>query len=277
MASSYAPSFHLFPQLPYEIRLAIIEEFIRSLKANHRPPSALLLGYGTADRRPSSLAEYATIDREWNSAVEKRTFCSLSVRVTQTDGHSSLDDLERICVGDRTNLVSEIDLQIQLNNPISHHVKAAADTSTSPSNEGGMTENDDGTDPMPTIKRAERVATAAFGRLFQILRAWSRDQEPLSFTYNIHIQVPRRSHWLTGTHLRIDSSSFPEVACVGSFRMSDDFNYGIQPESSFRLLTKLPNVKRAEVTFDNDLQSPDTIQCIRGELLPLPSCPATQH
>lgn len=276
MASSYAPSFHLFPRLPYEIRLAIIEEFLRSLgriKDDYRRPRALLLDYGTADRRLSSLAEYARIDRQWKSVVEKRTFRSLSLRVAETDGHSSLDDFERICVGDRTNLISEIYVQIELDNPIRHRTNSSTDTATLPSNEGDMTENGDGTNP--SIKRAERVATAAFGHLFRILHSWSRDQEPLSFTYSLHCEGLRKNCRPTGTHLEIDSSSFPEVACIGSFT-KDDFDYGIQPKSSFRLLTKFPNVQRADVTFGDDLQSLDIIEGIQGELLPFSSCLATQ-
>lgn len=267
MASSDAPSFHLFPRLPNEIRLAIIEEFIRSLKANHRPPSALLLGYGTANRRLSSLSEYATIDRQWNSVVEKRTFRTLSVRAAETDGHSSLDDLERICVGGRTNLISEIHLQIELDNPINHRANSSTETSTFPRDEDDMDENDDGTNL--SIKQAERAATAAFGQLFRILHGWSRDQEPLSFIYNLQYEGTEKNCPPTGAHLKIDSSSFPEVACIGSFT-KDAFDYGIHPGSSFRLLTKLPNVQRAEVTFGDDPQSllVDTIEGVQGELLP---------
>ncbi|KKY31377.1 hypothetical protein UCDDA912_g08670 [Diaporthe ampelina] len=113
-----------------------------------------------------------------------------------------------------------------------------------------------------STQHAERVATAAFGQLFRILKNWSRDSEPLSFTYDFFCQGLRKSRPLIGTHLRIDSSSFPEVACIGSLKMSEGHDWGIHPESTFQLLTRLPNAKQATMTFEDELESAEIIQSV---------------
>lgn len=224
------PSFNGYSRLPYEIRRAIIEESVK----------------GYCPR----LAEYATVDKEWQSVVEKRTFCSLSLRADDTDQPTDFDDLEQICVPDRINTIKEIRLVIVLNN-------------ISPwSNEKY---DDDEVDVL--YYHACDVAESAFGRLFKILQGWSRERELLSFTYELQCQGPKKGHLYVGEHLVIESAGFPEVACIGSLRVPE-FKWGIEPGSAFQLLKKLPNAKEATITcsVDDDFGQPAVLQ---GEPPPL--------
>lgn len=274
MASSVAhpPSFHLFPRLPYELRLAIIEEFLQ--EAGHTKPRRksgppfLDNGIITTFRRrwvPHGipLAAYATIDKQWKSMIEKRTFYSLSLNVAGTDDSNVLDDLERICVGDRIDEISVIELSIFVDNVGCRYSGSSTKIPNAATGQASRADSDDDIDP--SIVHAERVATAALGHFFRIVAGWGPTREPLLFSCNFFSQGPRRSRPAITTHLRIDSSNFPEVLCIGAFYMPEGFSWGTKPESAFQLLTRLPNAKRCGITLDDDLASPDTIKTIQGE------------
>lgn len=133
-------SFHPFPRLPYELRLDIIEEWIRS-RGDHcwTPGDMIIVGPCSTWRQPTRLrnpfAEYATIDKQWKFAVEKHTFRSLTFVIPEFgkntslddsesfyrsdvyeafDNPDTLDDFERICIEERVNAVLEIQLSINI-------------------------------------------------------------------------------------------------------------------------------------------------------------------
>lgn len=262
-------SFHPYPRLPYELRQAIIEECLGELgktKSYLRNSGILFFDGGIREfrKRCPRLAKYATIDRQWKSAVEKRTFRSLSLRVGDFNDPNVFGNLERICVEDRIEAVSKIHLSIPLDNPDNRLTESSTAVTNVTTGPGSRSDADAESDA--SIVHAERVATEAFGRFFRVLKSWSREREPLSFTCELLCQGPRKRRLPIGTHLRIDSSSFPEVSCIGSFEILDNEKWGIQPASSFRMLRRLPNATHATLTFDDDLESPDLIESIQGEL-----------
>lgn len=272
MASSVGvtPLFHLFPRLPCEIRLAIIEEFLDDITDTKSHPTcmdSLFIPFSFGNSRPRNrgprLGEHAVINKQWRSMVEKRTLRSLSLVVGDSDDSTVLDDLERICVEDRIEKVSKIHLSIVLDNFGSQHAESSTEV-TNVATSQGITADADVEHDL-SIVHAERVATAAFGSFFGILQSWSRKKQLLPVTFEFLCQGPRRLRPLTGTPLRIDSSSFPEVACIDSLLMPDETDCGIQPASMFQLLAKLPNVTDATMRFEDDLESPDLVQCIQGE------------
>lgn len=272
MASSvrFVPVFHQFRRLPYEIRLAIINEFLHDIgdaKSHSTSSDSLFVPFRSGNSKPRRgwprLGEYAVIDKQWRSMVEKRTFRSLSLLVGDNDNPNVLDDLERICVEDRVNAISNIHLSIFLDRPGIQHTKSSTDMTNITAGQDIMVDNDEDTD-VP-IDPAEHIVTAAFRSFFQVLKGWSHKRRQLSVTFKFLCQGPRISRPLVGTHLKIDSSSFPEVACIDSMQMPDEFDWGIQPASMFQLLTKLPNVTATTMTFEDDLESPDPVQCIQGE------------
>lgn len=272
MASSVGatPLFHKFTRLPCEIRLAIIEEFLHDIGDTKSHPTSthslfipFLSGNSRPRKRRNRLGEYAVINRQWRSMVEKRTFRSLSLVVGDSDDSNVLDDLERICGEDRIEKVSKIHLSIVLDNFGSQHAEPSTEV-TNVATSQGITADADVEHDL-SIVHAERVATAAFGSFFGILQSWSRKKQPLPVTFEFLCQGPRRLRPLTGTHLRIDSSSFPEVACIDSLLMPDKSDWGIQPASMFQLLAKLPNVTDATMKFEDDLESSDIVQCIQGK------------
>lgn len=270
MASSVAltPSFHPFPRLPYEIRLAIVEEYLqgeghtKSSLTQSSPPVLDDRIIPTFRQRRSPLAEYATIDKQWRSVIEKHTFHTLSLNVAGIDDPNVLDDFERICVGDRINKVSEIELSIIVDNFGCRYVGSLAEITNAATDQGSRADADDDTER--SIVHAERVATAALGNFFRIVANWNRTQEPLTFRCKFFCQGTKMRRPLIGTRLSIDSSSFPEVLCIGSLDVPDGFYWGIQPESTFQMLTRLPNVKRSGMTFDDDLASSDIIKTVQS-------------
>ncbi|KAG6356404.1 hypothetical protein INS49_015792 [Diaporthe citri] len=274
MASSVAltPSFHPFPRLPYELRLAIIEEYLqgigytKSSLRNWRPTvleDGIITAFQTYGPPEEPLARYATIDKQWKSVVEKHTFHTLALNVAGIDDPNVLDDLERICVGDRIDEISEIELSIVVDNIGSQYSGSSTDLMNAATDQGSEADTDDDTEP--SIVHAERVATAAIGHFFRIVAGWTRGQESLILRFKFFCQGPRRSRPLNVTRLAIDSSSFPEVLCIGSLYMPEEGSYWIiKPESTFQLLTRLPNVKRSSMKFhDDDLASPDIIKIVQ--------------
>lgn len=261
------PSFHPFPRLPYELRLDIIEKCLgcpKNTKEYEKIHDRLPYGRVFYVRgRRNRLVDLATVDMEWKSVVEKCTFRALSLRIADINNPHDLDDLERICVEDRINAVSSIHLSIYLDNRSSRHTDSSNGTMSLSNNEASNADIENAINQ--STQHAERVATAAFGQLFRILKNWSRDSQPLSFTYDFFCQGLRKSRPLIGTHLRIDSSSFPEVACIGSLKMSEGHDWGIHPESTFQLLTRLPNAKQATMTFEDELESAEIIQSVEGQ------------
>lgn len=261
-----APSFHPFPRLPYELRLDIIEECLecrRNTKQYYIDPRSYgSFSYVRGHR--SRFADIATVDREWKSVVEKGTFRSLSLRFDNYFSPDELDDFQRICVGDRIDLLSSIHLSICLDSPISRHT-ASSNVDIGYTTSQGSDADIDAEIAIST-SHAERVANAAFGQLFGILKNWSRDSEPLSFTFELVDRGIEKRPMPIGTHLRINSSSFPKVACIGSFDASEYPEQGIHPESTFQLLTRLPNAKHATITFEDRNGSPDFADTIQGEL-----------
>lgn len=282
-----APSFHQYSLLSNELKLLIIEQFLLDhldapsfpLPRRHRDP---LTEY-VLSRKP--LAKYVTVDILWNYVVEKITFQHLSLRVADIETANTianaddLDRLERICVEDRINFVSEIHITIFLDDIRSQHTESSTDTTIAIGDQGNMAATI-GETQLSTL-HAERVSTTVFGRLFGILKSWSRDQKPLRLTYTLDrksTDEPRNRQILLhrDTHLRIDASSFPEVTCVGSLKTSIFSGWGIQPASIFHILTKLPNARHAIVTFDADLESqvadivkgkfPRTVKCLRHDV-----------
>ncbi|KAI7776975.1 hypothetical protein LA080_004270 [Diaporthe eres] len=274
MASPVAltPSFHPFPRLPYELRLTIIEEHLkglghRKLSPGNSCPCALGSGIITAFNKrepPRSLARYATINKQWKSVVEKHTFNTLHLKVAGLNDRNVLDHLEWICVGDRIDKISEINLSIVVN-LISRYSGSATKLMNAFSDQGSRANTDD--DNQPHIVHAERVATAALGHFFRIVAGWARDKEPLIFRCTFTYEAPGTptiSRPLNVPRLAIDSSSFPEVLCLGTLLMLESDYYGTQPESMFQLLTKLPNAKRSGLAFDVNLTSSD-IKTVQGE------------
>lgn len=274
MAPSVAttPSFDLFPHLPYELRLAIIEEYLKGLghwklSPGNSCPCALHHGIFQAIKKreaPRPLARYATINKQWKSVVEKHTFRTLQLKVAGLNDPNVLDNLQRICVGDRIDRISEINLSIVVN-LISRYSGSATERMNGATDQGSIANTDD--DTQPHIVHAERVATAALGHFFRIVAGWARNKEPLVFRCTFTCQAPGTraiSRPLNVPRLAIDSSSFPEVLCLGTLLMLESDYYGTQPESTFQLLTKLPNAKCSGLAFDVNLTSSD-IKTIQGE------------
>lgn len=271
MASSalLTPSFHAFPRLPYELRLAIIEEFLHNI--GHRASSLRRSGPPVLDdgiiaefrQRGPPLAQYSTINKQWQSVVEKRTFHSLSLTMAGIDDPNALDDLERICVGDRIDEISEIELSIIVDNIGCRYSGSSTELTNVATHQGSRADTDD--DTQASVVHAQRVATAALGHFFRIVAGWARTRESLIVKCKFLCQGPKRSRPLIGTQLAIDSSSFPEVLCIGSLFMPEGSYWGIQPESTFQLLTRLPHVQRSDMLFDDDLASSDIITVVQGE------------
>lgn len=197
--------------------------------------------------------------------VEKRTFHKLSLNVAGMNDPNALDDLERICVGDRIDEISEIELSIIVDIAGCRYSGSSTEITNVATNQGSSADTDDDTEP--SIDHAERVATAALGHFFRIVASWARDREPLTFLCKLKSfrEGPRRSRPFIGTRLAIDSSSFPEVVCIGSLYMPDGSYWGVKPESAFQLLTRLPNAKRSSMKFDDNLASSDIIKAVQGE------------
>lgn len=257
------PCFYPFPRLPYELRLAIIEEFLRGIPyslewtRNYRESS------WQRSVRTFRIGEYATINRQWQSVVEKSTFYSLQI------GDGDLTNLERICVGNRIKAVLAIQLRICLDNrepqqtgPTSgegHITSENVQAQAASSNINAIT------DIQRAVAYAEYVATAAFGQLFRILDGWDRDRGSLCFSYDFFREWSKLKPVPVGTHLRIDSSSFPEVTCIGGLTTPAEFKWGIEPCSIFRMLARLPNVKDLTIALDDELGSPEVTERIHGE------------
>lgn len=249
-----APAFYLYSYLPCEMRLCIIEQFLLDRKK---------LRFVTPTRH---MAEYATVDRQWKYEVEKLTFQSLRLRVVNTGNRDSndtndLDAFEQTCVGDRIKFLSRIRLTIS--------VEVVLTTlSRTPS-------NDDGTHP--STLHAGRKTTEFFCRLFRVLQKWSRNGRLLGITYRLDRRCAEGqsgywSAWRCGTRLRIDSSSFPEVPCVGSLRAIHGGGWAIQPVSLCQLLAKLPNATHADMDLHARLEVPNIVEMLKGELPPPPCC-----
>lgn len=256
-------SFHPFPRLPYELRQAIIQEFLLELRKtkSYLGPRYFESKMAQFTKRAPRLATYAAIDRQWKSTVEKRTFRTLSLRVggfTDPDILDTFGNLERICVEDRIDAVSKIHLSIILDNPSNRQTRLNVATG-----QGSRSDANGETDA--SIVHCERLATVAFGRFFRVLKNWSSKQNPLSLTSELLWKGSRRARLPIGTQLRIHSSGFPEVSCIGSFEPPENTDWGIQPASSFGILAKLPNAKRATVTFGDDLDSQGVIDSVQGE------------
>lgn len=195
--------------------------------------------------------------------VEKRTFHSLSLNVAGIDDPNALDDLERICVGDRINKISEIELLIIVDNIGCRYSGSSTKVTNVATHQASRADTDDDTEP--PIIHAQRVATAALGHFFRIVAGWASTRESLIVICKFLCQGPKRTRPLIGTQLAIDSSGFPEVFCIGSLFMPEGSYRGIQPESMFQLLTRLPNAKQSGMLFDDDLASSDIITVVQGE------------
>ncbi|KAG8165926.1 hypothetical protein KVR01_004478 [Diaporthe batatas] len=187
-------SFHLFPSLPYELRLEIIEEWFRSRGDVYWTPGNLNVTWSGAwiynarsagsarSRRRNPLAEYATIDKQWKLAIEKLTFLSLSFVIPELgrsalldDGESCyrsnamqgydspdvLDDFERICVRERINAVMNLSLSINPHNSGPFPTVTALNTMFPA---GGHGDN-----PDLSVVQAKAVARAAFMKVLKVL------------------------------------------------------------------------------------------------------------
>ncbi|KAL1854475.1 hypothetical protein Daus18300_011396 [Diaporthe australafricana] len=257
------PCFHPFPRLPLELKFAIIEEFLRSIPYslewthNYREPS------WNRSVRNFRIGGYATINRLWQFLVEKSTFYSLQL------SDKDLNDFQRICVGDRIKAVSAIQLRICLDNCGPRHTGPWSSKCPIISENAQGTAANGNINTIIEIKRrvvfAEIFATAVFGHFFRILEGWHRDRGPICFSYDFFRGYPRLYPVSVpeGTHLRIDSSSFPEVTCIGSLTTPAKFKWGIEPRSMFRMLARLPNVKDCTIALDDELGSPEITERIR--------------
>lgn len=263
-----APAFYKYSQLPYELRLLIIEQFL----LDHR-----LEFYSTL---PRSVAEYATVSKQWKSVVEKITFRCLRLRVANADNRDYLDDtndldaFEKICIGDRIEFVSRIRLVILLK--VLRCPKIAPETRARGRRRAHDSAECHGT-MHPFSLQIGRGATGVFCRLFRTLQNWSREGQPLGLTYKIHWRYPLGwdgHNWkprMCATYLSIDSSSFPEVPCIGSLRAVRDWgttDYGstMHPASVYDLLKKLPNVTHTDLDVHEHLDLPQMVEILKGEL-----------
>lgn len=91
-----ARSFAKYSELPAELRLKIIEEIVDSA-----PLAASKRSFGF----PLGMSSYASIDREWNNAVEIRNFRQICLRSTE------IDEFGAIC-GKRSGRLSKVCLDI---------------------------------------------------------------------------------------------------------------------------------------------------------------------
>jgi hypothetical protein len=271
-----APSFHQYPLLPYELRLLIIQQFLLDYR---RATTWPIICQQSRWRNFAPLSSYATVDMQWKSVVEKITFHSLSLMVgdinrdpNDIDNTNDLDGLETICTEDRMNFVSEICVSIFLV-ALRCQTESSTDTTIAISDHSSNAVENDGTISLKL--HAESVATSVFGRLFGILKSWPRDRDPLALEYKFDEKRSRgfegvirwrpRQRWCT--NLRIDTSGFPEVACIGSFQWYKmiDWTIQVQPASMFQLLARLPNATSVFIQFDEDLGSPAVAEMVAGE------------
>lgn len=88
--SSSTARFSKYPELPPELRLQIIEEVIEAYNPWEMP---------------GRLAEFATIDSEWNRIVERKLFKTINIT------HKDLIKFKNIC-GKRQELLKQITLTI---------------------------------------------------------------------------------------------------------------------------------------------------------------------
>lgn len=124
-----ALSFHLYPLLPYELRLAIIESWLWDRTTT---------GWFWLEhyRGRARLAEYATIDRQWKSVIEKYTFECLTLPFDK------IHHLERVCVEDRMRAFLALDLNITLKKIRSWRTESSIAVTHGTTNSGSNTHYD---------------------------------------------------------------------------------------------------------------------------------------
>lgn len=196
------PSFLVFPCLPCELRLDIIEEWLRSRGDTYWTPGDLTIvradgTYRQRSRPCNPLAEYATINKQWRSVVEKHTFRSLTFAIPEfgrstllDDGGNSyrssahqaldkpdtLDEFERICIGKRINAVLKIQISINLHNDMGRpRTMSSLDTVFST---GGHGDNTDQSILQidQSIDQIKHKARAAFEKVLQTLARFQKSR-----------------------------------------------------------------------------------------------------
>lgn len=121
------PPFHLYSILPYELRLGIIESWLRDRDATRWFEQSTGRG---------RFADYATVDRQWKSVIEKYTFGCLTLLFDE------IHSLDRVCVEDRICAFSEIHLNIILDEISSRRTESSTTVTHATSNGSSNTHFD---------------------------------------------------------------------------------------------------------------------------------------
>lgn len=119
-----AAPFHLYSLLPYELRLGIIESWLRDRDATY--------WFGHCMSR-GRIAKYATVDRQWKSVIEKYTFGCLTLQFDE------IHSLERVCVEDRICAFSQLHLNVILDKISSGRTESSTTVTHSTTNGSSST------------------------------------------------------------------------------------------------------------------------------------------
>lgn len=211
---SFSPSevaFMKYPELPEDIRLMVIDEFIQTAREEHASDDHQWSRKPYDDHRPPFLSHFSSINDEWNRVVETLLF--RSVCITSRD----LSDFAEIC-GKRHGRLNRITFMITM-------------------------------DELPVGVLDEEYTGIAVAQLFNIMKDWSHADRERHGLIEVQLELlhPVPCQW---SDLNICShiGTLPEVPIIGALYEGPRARV-LHPLSTLRLYQSMTNVHHASLSF----------------------------
>lgn len=244
---SQAPSFHRFADLPFDLQGKIIDAALPSTD-EVRAYRCTLLGisrwYKSCGRK--TIAQLATVSRQWQERVERLLFRELSV------GPENLASLERVCsTGSRSLLIRSLDVDIRHPRPPPRNSLQVIRRGLS-----DYVFDDDQSAPVQST-----AATDMLAKIFDIISHWDRSHLNASHLLSLHltIRIFRNLFW--------DFSRLPQLPAVGELIVSFTPSLtALHPSASLCLIRKMPRLFHTNINFlglafalgsDGDAENPN--------------------